>query len=359
MAFRSPILVLPALALALTIPVGASPATAASQVAPSTDSNALTVLASIPVTPEHPAGYVRTLFNIWIDADGNGCNTRQEVLISESLTPATTGSSCRILSGSWFSPYDGVTTRTASSFDIDHMVPLKEAWDSGAWAWTSAQRQAYANDLTDARTLIAVSASSNRSKGDKDPAQWLPPRATYVCSYLANWISIKARWHLSMDRAESTAISSTLVNSCSGTSIPAWPATPIAVPDAPSTTAPSGVIPQTKGTATTAPKPVTTTVLKPVPTTVPRTVPTTVPRTVPTTVPRTTTTVARPTTTTPVVTSPPVTTATGSTLPTIVPGAFCPTVGVPGIYNAKPYICAVTNAQGVPYAGGSAHWRAA
>ena len=318
MARRSPLLVFPALALALSVPIGSNPASAAQSVAPAAAANALTVLATIPIVPEHPAGYVRTLFNIWIDADGNGCNTRQEVLVTESLTPATTGSSCRILSGSWFSPYDGVATRTASSFDIDHMVPLKEAWDSGAWAWTSDQRQAYANDLTDPRTLIAVSASANRSKSDRDPAQWLPSRSGYVCTYLANWISIKARWHLSMDRAENTAIASTLVNSCSGTTIAPWPDTPLAIPDAPSTTAPSGVIPQKKGTVSTVPRSSTT---------------------------------ATPLTTSPQATEPSVL--------VVVPGAFCSTVGAPGRYNAKPYVCSTTNAKGIPYAGGSAHWRAA
>jgi hypothetical protein len=108
--------------------------------------------------------------------------------------------------GSWRSAYDGLTTTRASSFDIDHLVPLKEAWDSGAWAWTSARRQGYANDLGDARTLRAVSAASNRAKSDQDPSQWLPPLVTFRCTYATEWVAVKLRWHLRVDAVERTAL---------------------------------------------------------------------------------------------------------------------------------------------------------
>jgi hypothetical protein len=93
-----------------------------------------------------------------------------------------------------------VRTTKASSLDIDHLVPLSEAWKSGAWAWSAEQRQAFANDVYEPRALIAVSLGQNRSKGDKDPAQWLPPKG--VCTYIADWISIKARYQLSVDPIE-------------------------------------------------------------------------------------------------------------------------------------------------------------
>jgi hypothetical protein len=116
----------------------------------------LQLLARLATAPEHPRGYSRSLFVHWIDADGDGCDTRGEVLIAESRTTARIGPGCSI-AGSWRSVYDGVTTTKASSFDIDHVVALKEAWDSGAWKWTPARRQGYANDLGNARSLRAVS----------------------------------------------------------------------------------------------------------------------------------------------------------------------------------------------------------
>ncbi|MCS5689596.1 MAG: HNH endonuclease family protein, partial [Acidimicrobiales bacterium] len=107
--------------------------------------------------------------------DGDGCDTRREVLIEESIEPVTETIGCSLQGGRWYSAFDGVETDDPSTFDVDHMVPLKEAWDSGAWAWDAARRQAFANDTTLADALIAVSASSNRSKGSKDPAEWMPP----------------------------------------------------------------------------------------------------------------------------------------------------------------------------------------
>lgn len=89
-----------------------------------------------------------------------------------------------------------------SGLDIDHMVPLAEAWDSGASQWTAARRQAYANDLGAERSLVAVTAKANRSKADQDPAQWMPPAATARCTYLADWVGTKLRWSLTVDRHE-------------------------------------------------------------------------------------------------------------------------------------------------------------
>ena len=94
--------------------------------------------------------------------------------------------------------------------DIDHVVALKEAWDSGAWSWTSARRRAFANDLDDPRSLIAVTDNVNASKGDMDPAQWMPPRADAHCQYLFDWVAVKVRWGLAVDLAERTAISARL-----------------------------------------------------------------------------------------------------------------------------------------------------
>lgn len=112
--------------------------------------------------------------------------------------------------GCWYSPYDDTYFTQARALDIDHLVPLAEAWDSGASAWTAAERQAYANDLDDARALIAVSAASNRSKADQDPSTWQPPATGYRCTYATDWVVIKTRWALAVDPAEQMAISEIL-----------------------------------------------------------------------------------------------------------------------------------------------------
>ena len=154
------------------------------------------------IEAEHVGGYNRDLFADWYDADRNGCNTRKEVLIAESLDPVQIGSSCSISGGRWFSIYDNIETTDSSSFDIDQMVPLSEAWGSGAWNWNADQRKHFANDLDQPIFLIAVTASSNRSKSDRDPAEWMPPNGGYHCEYVRIWIEIKRAWDLSVDQAE-------------------------------------------------------------------------------------------------------------------------------------------------------------
>jgi uncharacterized membrane protein YhaH (DUF805 family) len=166
------------------------------------------LVAQLVVAEEFPSGYDRDLFRHWVDASGNGCDARREVLIAESTTPVTVGAGCSLTGGTWYSAFDGVTTTDPSTFDIDHFVPLKEAWDSGAHAWDSGTRQRFANDLDFAGSLIAVSASSNRSKGANDPAEWLPPNTAYRCTYLITWVEVKLRWNLSADPREVSAIRS-------------------------------------------------------------------------------------------------------------------------------------------------------
>ena len=170
--------------------------------APTTPSPAPSDPVGLRIEPEHVGGYDRDLFADWYDADRDGCNTRKEVLIAESLDPVQIGSGCSISGGRWFSIYDNVETTDSSKFDIDHMVPLSEAWDSGAWNWNADQRKHFANDLDQPFFLIAVTASSNRSKSDRDPAQWMPPNAGYHCTYVRIWIEIKRAWDLSVDQAE-------------------------------------------------------------------------------------------------------------------------------------------------------------
>ena len=186
------------------------PTASAALPTPVSAATARTYLASLTVATEDRTGYNRDLFPHWITQSGT-CNTR-EVVLKRDGTNVQQDSSCAAVSGSWFSPYDGATWSAASDVDIDHMVPLAEAWDSGAGAWTTAQRQGFANDVTRPQ-LIAVTDNVNQSKGDKDPAEWMPPTSSYKCTYVRAWVHVKKHYNLSVDSAEKSALQSAL-NGC-------------------------------------------------------------------------------------------------------------------------------------------------
>lgn len=161
--------------------------------------------------------YSRAYFQHWIDANGDCQNTRTEVLIAESrVTPTyTTSSHCAVSRGKWYSWYDGKTWYYPADVDIDHVIPLKEAWESGARYWSSYNRMRFANDLGYSWSLDAVTDNVNASKGDRDPAEWLPPLSSSVrCTYAMHWVAVKYRWRLSVNSAERTKLLSILSGSC-------------------------------------------------------------------------------------------------------------------------------------------------
>ncbi|WP_336214849.1 HNH endonuclease family protein [Nonomuraea sp. LPB2021202275-12-8] len=164
-------------------------------------------VASLSTDTESRAGYRRSSFRHWVDADRDSCNTRGEVLIDEATSPPQISTKCALTGGRWHSYYDDVTVEQASELDVDHVVPLAEAWDSGASTWTATQRQAYANDLIHPDHLVAVTARSNRQKADQDPSQWLPIEPVR-CRYIAEWTAIKTRWELTVDAAEKDTLTS-------------------------------------------------------------------------------------------------------------------------------------------------------
>ncbi|GHC92247.1 hypothetical protein GCM10007079_40640 [Nocardiopsis terrae] len=153
---------------------------------------------------EDPPGYDRALFPHWDSGVEDNCTTRQVVLLRDGEN-VETDDDCQPVSGSWYSEFDGETFTEAQDLDIDHMVALKEGWRSGAHAWSTEQRQKFANDL-DSSQLWAVSASSNRSKGDSDPADWLPPLESAHCDYVVSWIEVKHVWDLTVDPDEEAAL---------------------------------------------------------------------------------------------------------------------------------------------------------
>jgi len=184
----------------------------AENVAASKKVSASSMLKKLKVSSEAKNSYSRSKFKHWTKAKGTSCNTRVAVLKAESKKKVKM-SGCTVKSGKWVSAYDGKTFTNPSKMDIDHMVPLKEAWESGAYKWNSKTRESFANDLGYKNSLIAVSAGSNRSKSDRDPTAWMPKKSK--CAYTANWISVKTRWGLSVDSAEKKALTKA-VKSCKG-----------------------------------------------------------------------------------------------------------------------------------------------
>lgn len=188
----------PMIASMLAVVTPAAPANAAGDVVKIRLHRAVKKL---PVARETRRGYDRDKFRHWVDADGDCRDTRDEVLADESRVRVT---GCDIRVGRWRSYYDNETVRYSTNLDIDHMVPLAEAWDSGARRWNANTRKRFANDLGDPRSLVAVTASSNRSKSDRDPAEWMPDHGR--CTYVRQWVAVKIRWSLKVNRAEKRAL---------------------------------------------------------------------------------------------------------------------------------------------------------
>jgi len=200
------------------------------------------------VAEDKATGYNRSAFKHWIDADKNGCNTRAEVLIQEAIVKPKVGLKCKLTGGEWLSVYDGKTITNASQLDVDHMVPLAEAWRSGAWKWTAAQRQAFANDLENSEALIAVTLSTNRGKGDKDPSLWLP--ANDKCTYIQNWISVKVKYSLTVDAIEAETLNS-LSGSCGFANSNSPTHTPVPTPTVSNSSIPEVIPTPTQNTSPT------------------------------------------------------------------------------------------------------------
>jgi hypothetical protein len=167
-------------------------------------SNSVAELNTLDVADWHSmSGYSRSKFPHW-RSQGEECDTRETVLKRDAES-SKTGEDCKVVSGTWISAYDGKEVTEPQDLDIDHMVPLANAWRTGAWDWSNEQRAEFANDLTRPQ-LIAVTATTNRSKGDQDPSEWRPPRESYWCEYAQDWVTVKVHWKLSVTAAEKAAL---------------------------------------------------------------------------------------------------------------------------------------------------------
>jgi hypothetical protein len=151
-------------------------------------------------TPTVP--YRRDDWPTWLDPDGNGCDARDDVLRASSLTPVT-AAGCDVAFGQWTSIYDARSFTAASELDIDHVVALEQAHRSGGWQWTAQQRAVFANDPVN---LVAVSASSNRSKGSSTPDEWRPPAVESWCEMASVYVTVKATYRLTVTTSERDAL---------------------------------------------------------------------------------------------------------------------------------------------------------
>ncbi|HVV77948.1 MAG TPA: HNH endonuclease family protein [Mycobacteriales bacterium] len=250
-----------ALAVAVTIAV---PATARPSV-PSQTRSARWLLSHLTVGPTSAPGYVRSAFKLW-DSAGHGCDVRDEVLIRDAVQ-VHVGPGCA-LTGKWRSPYDGVVTTNPTQEQVDHVVPLADAWGAGAWQWTAKTREAYANDLGTNFDLLAVSAYSNESKSDRDPSSYLPPRTSFDCRYMTYYVAVLWRWRLDISQSLKEFLSPRLA-SCPQVSVVEPPRPPIAYATSPAPSPTPTPTVSTTPIASPTPRPTPATTPSPTPTPTP------------------------------------------------------------------------------------------
>jgi hypothetical protein len=190
---------------------GAPPGPTTTTAPPPAGSPAALLAALVVAEEADRDGYSREAFGVGWALDANGCDVRNQVLADESRVPVTrAGDGCAVVRGEWLSLYDNRTTPDPDELEIDHVVSLAEAWDSGAASWSADRRSQYANDLAHPDALLAVTAASNQSKSDSDPAEWMPPHRPSWCRFAAAWITQKSAWKLTVDAAERTALQDAL-----------------------------------------------------------------------------------------------------------------------------------------------------
>ena len=184
--------------------------------------DALTTLNSLSVKGRAAkTGYTRAQFPTWSDLDRNGCDTRNEIL-NRDLTMVSFKAGtrdCKVISGSLIDPYSGKVitfSSVKSTIDIDHVVALSNAWQTGAAYFDKSKRQLIANDPLN---LLAVDYSLNRQKGDGDAATWLPPLKSYRCDYVSRQVAVKAKYGLWVTQPEKDAIVK-ILEKCVGQKLP-------------------------------------------------------------------------------------------------------------------------------------------
>ena len=185
----------------------------------STPTEAATALDKLKVASAGSmSGYSRERFPHWSKASSFGwdppqssCDSRQAALIRDG-NKVQVGKSCKVTSGEWLDPYTGKTYSDPQDLDIDHVVPLANAWRSGASSWDDKQRERYANDP---EVLLTVEDNANQAKGDKGPEAWKPPDKGEWCDYAERWIQLKSKYSLSINEQEKEALQE-MLGTCKG-----------------------------------------------------------------------------------------------------------------------------------------------
>lgn len=225
------------------------------------DGNALAALEDLPVKERtNTDDYKRDAFGkAWLDVDNNGCDTRNDIL-ARDLTDIVVDSSCKVQTGVFNDPYTGTvinfdrSTGNGGGVDIDHIIPLSLAWQTGAANWDEDTRIAFANDPLN---LVASDAGENRKKGDKDASRYLPPNVGFQCEYVARQVTVRTKYATFVTQAEKDAMREVL-NTCPeqtlsgdgkpGTDVGYTPSAPVAAP-APDKPAPAEAVPAPAGGA--------------------------------------------------------------------------------------------------------------
>lgn len=193
----------------------AAPAAADHTLPPNIPGNsaAQTQLNSLTVAAKGPQdGYDRSLFPHWNVVD-SPCTSRQVVLQRDGHD-VVTDANCQPTSGSWWSAFDNAWVYDVpGDISVDHLVPLSEAWKTGAASWSTAQRTDFANDVTSSQLWLAT-PSSNSAKGDKDPSEWMPTNTAVHCDYAKSWINVKYIYDLTITSSEESTLQNTLDTAC-------------------------------------------------------------------------------------------------------------------------------------------------
>ncbi len=171
----------------------------------------LATLNSIKVAPAQNVKYVRSQWKHWSDLTGNGCDTREDVLIASGENVQTDPKTCKVLSGTWHEQYTPQVFTDPNKMDLDHVVPLAWAAANGGNDWDLNKKEQFANDQGN---LILASASENRKKGDKGPSGYLPPNEAFQCTYVTHFVNTVAKWGLTIPQADKDAAESVLKRMC-------------------------------------------------------------------------------------------------------------------------------------------------
>ena len=188
------------------------------------DGDAAALLNKLKVSKSHPSGYNRSVFGYrTTDVDKNGCDVREDVLARDlKQVRFKYSGSCKVASGLLHDPYTGLNInfvrgrKTSALVQIDHVVALENAWQSGAWKWSHAKRLKFGNDMLN---LLAVQGAANQEKGSASAAYWLPSNKSFRCDYVSRQIAVKYKYDLSVTNAEKRSMAS-ILHGCSAQKLP-------------------------------------------------------------------------------------------------------------------------------------------